>query len=189
MVQWAEAIAADDSHGYAQDNRTGNPDYDCSSFVAAALRAGGFNIRPDSWTGNLFRQLRVEGWQIVHDNPRRGDIYLNQTHHVVIAVNEYQIVHASINEKGTITGGQPGDQTGKEICIRDYYEPYFGWDYHLRYFQNKVARNNELESVVRAVIRGIYGNGQERRFRLEREGYNYDEVQAEVNRWYGEGKV
>ena len=32
-----------------------------------------------------------------------------------------KLVHASINEKGTVTGGKSGDQTGREICIRSYY--------------------------------------------------------------------
>ena len=37
------------------------------------------------------------------------------------------------------------------------------------------------DDVVEAVIRGDYGNGDERRERLEAEGYDYDAVQAEVN--------
>lgn len=32
-----------------------------------------------------------------------------------------KIGHASIDERGKISGGQVGDQTGKEICIRDWY--------------------------------------------------------------------
>lgn len=32
-----------------------------------------------------------------------------------------KIGHASINEKGTITGGTAGDQTGKEVCSRGWY--------------------------------------------------------------------
>lgn len=38
-----------------------------------------------------------------------------------------------------------------------------------------------LDDIAHAVIRGEYGNGSERRRRLEEEGYNYDEVQARVN--------
>lgn len=32
-----------------------------------------------------------------------------------------KIGHASINENGGITGGRTGDQTGREICIREWY--------------------------------------------------------------------
>ena len=31
------------------------------------------------------------------------------------------IAHASIDERGSIRGGQAGDQTGKEVCIRSWY--------------------------------------------------------------------
>lgn len=31
------------------------------------------------------------------------------------------IVHASISETGKVSGGQLGDQTGKEVCVRDWY--------------------------------------------------------------------
>lgn len=35
--------------------------------------------------------------------------------------------HASIDENGKISGGAAGDQTGKEVCIRDYYLHKKGW--------------------------------------------------------------
>ena len=38
-----------------------------------------------------------------------------------------------------------------------------------------------LDDVARAVIRGDYGNGDDRRRRLEAAGYNYNAVQARVN--------
>ena len=47
------------------------------------------------------------------------------------------IVHASIDERGSTKGRKAGDQTGKEICIRKYYTPSYGWDYHLRYNGDK----------------------------------------------------
>lgn len=40
-----------------------------------------------------------------------------------------KIVHASISENGTING-RPGDQTGGEVCERDFYER--GWKWVLR---------------------------------------------------------
>jgi hypothetical protein len=39
-----------------------------------------------------------------------------------------------------------------------------------------------INEIARQVIRGQWGNGDERRRRLERAGYNYASVQAEVNR-------
>ena len=133
-VQWMIDIANDDSHGYDQEDRTG-PDYDCSSFVSAGLKAGGFDISVSNTTRTLYKVLTSLGFEKVTDGTRkRGDIHLKAGYHVVCSINESQIVHASINEKGTITGGKTGDQTGKEICIRSYYTHSSGaWDYHLRY--------------------------------------------------------
>ncbi len=44
-----------------------------------------------------------------------------------------------------------------------------------------VAKGPSLDDVARAVIRGDYGNGDERRRRLEAAGFNYNAVQARVN--------
>jgi LysM repeat protein len=64
-------------------------------------------------------------------NLKRGDILLNEKHHTAIYVGDGNIVHASLNEKGGIYGGKTGDQTGKEICVRSYYDR--PWDLLLRY--------------------------------------------------------
>lgn len=131
-VKWMEKTAADDSHGYDQTHRLG-PDYDCSSFVSQALIEGGFNIKKGSTTSTLYSQLKEEGFKTCSKPWKRGDIHLSVGHHVVTSTDEDHIVHASINEKGTISGGKTGDQTGREICVRSYYEHPHGWTYHLRY--------------------------------------------------------
>lgn len=41
---------------------------------------------------------------------------------------------------------------------------------------------NKLETVAREVIIGKWGDGDERRKRLTKAGYNYSEVQAIVNK-------
>lgn len=41
------------------------------------------------------------------------------------------IAHASIDERGKITGGSAGDQTGKEVCTRTWYNK--PWGYVLRF--------------------------------------------------------
>lgn len=42
-----------------------------------------------------------------------------------------------------------------------------------------------LIDIANAVIRGEFGNGEERKTRLKNAGYNYDEVQAKVNELMG----
>jgi LysM repeat protein len=50
--------------------------------------------------------------------------------------------------------------------------------------------NKSIEAVAKDVIAGKYSNGSDRKKRLEAEGYNYSEVQAEVNRQlYGKKPV
>ncbi|MCR4855588.1 MAG: hypothetical protein K5908_05410 [Erysipelotrichaceae bacterium] len=43
----------------------------------------------------------------------------------------------------------------------------------------------DLEEVAKEVIRGKWGNGQERKDRLTEAGYDYHEVQALVNKMLG----
>lgn len=133
-VTWMERIAADDRHGYDQDNRNG-PDYDCSSFVGTALNQAGFNVSPSSTTRNLRSQLLNCGFKSigVNESRKRGDIILKEGSHVITCVNANNIVHASINEKGTSSGGKTGDQTGTEICVKSFYTYPGGWEYHFRY--------------------------------------------------------
>lgn len=137
-VQFMEQIAADNSHGYAQDNRNGSPDYDCSSLVGTALSKAGFKVNPLSTTRTLYKQLIDCGFKEIgiNDARMRGDIFLTAGKHVVMCTDANNIVHASINEKGTIKNGQVGDQSGKEICVRSFYMPSYKWTYHLRYVEN-----------------------------------------------------
>lgn len=48
-----------------------------------------------------------------------------------------RIGHASIDEHGKISGGNAGDQTGKEVCIRTWYSR--NWTYVLRCKDSKIA--------------------------------------------------
>lgn len=175
-VAFAEAIAKDNSHGYDQAHRLG-PDYDCSSLVAAALRAGGYNtVSASMTTRNEYNFLFNIGFRCVNDKPQRGDIFLTPGKHTAMAVSESQLVEASINEKGTITGGKTGDQTGKEIWIHKYYN--YPWTYHMRLG----GMNKSNECIAQEVIDGKWGNAPSRRGKLEKAGYNYEEIQKEVNR-------
>lgn len=182
-VSLALKIAADDKHGYAQDRRNGDPDFDCSSFISTCLYRSGFAISPNSWTGNMYEQLKKEGFVPCTKPWQAGDIHLTPGKHVVMSVNADTIVHASINELGKATGGKPGDQTGKEICTRKYYDK--PWTYHLRYAgDGDLTANSQLENVARDVLAGRYGVYPERKTRLETLGYDYRTVQDKVNELY-----
>lgn len=188
-VRFMVDTALDDTHGYDQQHRNG-PDYDCSSLVGTALHEAGFDVSPFSWTGNLEPQLRKCGFVDCKKPWRAGDIHLTPGKHVAMSINSQAIVHASINELGKVTGGKTGDQTGKEICIRDYYEHNGGWALHLRYpgEEKEVSPLKSDETIAREVIAGKWGNGVERVVKLTSAGYVPDYIQSIVNdmltEWY-----
>ena len=181
-VNFMIATANDNTHGYDQIHRNG-PDYDCSSLVGTALHVAGFNVSPYSWTGNLETQLRKAGFVDCKAPWLPGDVHLNTNHHVCMSISNTKIAQASINEKGKVSGGKTGDQTGREIWIRNYYEYSYGWDVHLRY----VGKNTEvthllpLDVVAREVIAGKWGTGETRKKLLTKAGYDYNTVQTKVN--------
>ena len=131
-VAWAVETAQDDSHGYDQGNRWG-PDYDCSSFVITAYQKAGLPVRDNgaTYTGNLRSAFKKCGFREVVGSLKAGDVLLNEENHAALYIGGGKLVQASHNEKGGITGGQSGDQTGGEISIRSYYD--YPWDCVLRY--------------------------------------------------------
>lgn len=148
-VSWAEQIAADNRHGYSQVHRN-DPDYDCSSFVGTALSKAGFAVSKYSTTRNLESQLIKCGFKKCHAPWKRGDIHLAAGHHVTMSTDASHIVHASQSENGGIDG-QTGDQTGREICVRSYYDLPYSNLVHYRY-----KGNDEAESA-RSFSRKIAG--------------------------------
>ena len=136
-VARALEIAADDSHGYDQTSRWG-PDYDCSSLVISAFRKAGVPLSC-TYTGNMRSDMMRCGFVDATGSVdlgtgaglERGDVLLNHVHHTAMYIGDGQLVQASINEYGTTTGGQIGDQTGREIYTRGYYN--YPWNTVLRY--------------------------------------------------------
>ncbi len=143
-----EALAADDCHGYDQRYRWGERgDYDCSSAVITAWERAGVPVRTRgaSYTGNMrgvflrcgFRDVTAEIDLASGAGLRRGDVLLNCLHHTALFCGNGREVEASINEQGGSTGGQPGDQTGKEFLVRPYRN--YPWDCVLRYADERGA--------------------------------------------------
>lgn len=155
-VAWAEQTAADDRHGYSQVHRN-SPDYDCSSFVGTALAKAGFPVSIYSTTRNLGTQLEKAGFVKCGKPWKRGDIHLSAGHHVTMSVDASHIVHASQSENGGMDG-QTGDQTGKEICVRSYYDLPYENTVHYRYAGavDEKPHNGKTESA-RSFDRKIAG--------------------------------
>ena len=141
-TQWMIHLANDDTHGYDQENRWG-PDYDCSSAIITAWQNAGVPVKSNGAgaTGTMYKPFLNCGFSDVTSKITLssgkglayGDVLLRtgSSGHTAMFIGNSQIVHASKNENGTTTGGKTGDQTGKEICTRSYYNS--PWTYVLRY--------------------------------------------------------
>lgn len=130
-IKWAIEIAEDDSHGYAQDRRGGDPDYDCSSFIFYALKQAGFDVGDSPFaTFTMKEDLEAVGFTAIPYNEadlQAGDILLHTQDHTEIYIGNGQTVGAHINERGDIVLGQPGDQTGQEISVGPSWKPDWQW--------------------------------------------------------------
>lgn len=188
-ISFMEKIAKDDTHGYDQKNRWG-VDYDCSSLVITAWEQAGVKVKTAgaTYTGNMYTFFLRCDFKDVTSKVNlatgaglvRGDVLLNKKKHTAMYCGNGKEVEASINEKGTATGGKTGDQTGKEILIRSYRN--YPWDCVLRYNEESATADSAIVTVAREVIAGKWGNGDVRKRRLEKAGYNYLEVQKCVNK-------
>lgn len=207
-------------HGYSQPGRHGTSgscsvntdagavkvtkgDRDCSSAVCEAWELALAGTQYDglitryNWTGGMREMFVGSGlfsWQAVTANASRGDIYLDEENHTAMALGSGKIGHFTGSETGG-TDGEPGDQTGRESRIQDYYRG--SWDGVLHYNgradtggapggSGSGAPSGDVSELAERVIAGEFGNGDARKAAL---GDRYDEVQAEVNRILGYGAV
>ena len=160
-VELARCMAADGKHGYDQAHRWG-PDYDCSSLIITVWEQAGVPVRAGgaTYTGNMREVFLRCGFADVTSEVSlgdgrglvAGDVLLNHRNHTAMMVDKYNLVQARINELGTTTGGQTGDQNGGEISVRSYYN--FPWDCVLRYRENDgEAGEKAAEETVQ--LRGL----------------------------------
>lgn len=158
-TQWMIDLANDDEHhGYDQEHRWG-PDYDCASAVISAWENAGVPVKSNgaTYTGNMKSVFLDCGFSDVTSSVvlsngsglQYGDVLLNTSKHTAMFIGNKQIVHASINEKGTTKGGKTGDKYGNEIWIRSYYN--YPWDCILRYTtEDDHSGNTDGNQIIRS---------------------------------------
>lgn len=148
-VDFAVKIANDNSHGYSQRIRSlynieTPKSFDCSSLACTAyyyaflkngLTAQANYLKANcSYTGNMLKMLNA-GFEIVarnqtaHKQMIKGDLELNTTHHVAMAIDNDNIVHARSSEGTTDTR----DNSGNEIRTQPWYLYSHGWTHRLRF--------------------------------------------------------
>lgn len=163
-VSFAVGIANDNSHGYSQAvrslyNITNPKSYDCSSLCCTAyyyaFLKNGLTTQANylkshcSYTGNMLNMLNV-GFEIVarnqtaHAQMQKGDLELNVTHHVAMAIDRDNIVHARSSEGTTNTV----DDSGNEIRTQPWYNYSHGWTHRLRFTGKGLNLNNVKPSTT-----------------------------------------
>ena len=137
----AKQICKDDTHGYNNKSglRLGNPDYACSSFVAACYIKAGVKVPANAYTATMKRDFKALGFVDVaakvnlHTGAglKVGDVLIAPGKHTEIVVDSsHRLAGARGNPRTGAANGKPGDQTGREISIRNYYDD--GWTQCLR---------------------------------------------------------
>lgn len=144
MVDFMVNVANDDSYGYSQYERWGQTKkYDCSSLTITATEKAGWPVKSKygaTYTGNMKQAYLKVGFTDVTKSVdlktgrglKRGDVVLNEIHHVEVYAGNGMLVGANSDENRGIAGYKAGDQTGREIWVKPYYVYRHGWDCVLR---------------------------------------------------------
>ena len=157
-VDFAVRMANDNKHGYSQRvrslyNITNPTSFDCSSLTCTAyyyaFLKNGLKTQANylkshcSYTGNMLNMLNC-GFEIVarnqtaHSKMVKGDLELNTTHHVAMAIDQNTIVHARSSEGTSDTK----DNSGNEIRTQPWYLYSHGWTHRLRFTGKNINFDN-----------------------------------------------
>ncbi|WP_018142441.1 aggregation-promoting factor C-terminal-like domain-containing protein [Alloscardovia criceti] len=121
-AQFVEKVALDDSHGYSQARRNGNPDYDCSSLVYFSITQGAghaLSVSTPFSTHTMKQVLTASGYEYFtwSGNPKnaknelkRGDIIVNAATHTETYLGGGLFGGARHATPSGIEDGHPGDQ-------------------------------------------------------------------------------
>lgn len=131
-ISTALQIAGDDSHGYSQKTRWGNPNYDCSSFVITCWDSAGTGVKDAgaTYTGNMRKAFLKTGlfeWIPMSKvtEYQVGDVLLSENSHTEMYIGDGKMVGAHGDRDG-----RNGDGSGTEISV---VKARRGWDGVLRY--------------------------------------------------------
>lgn len=175
-AQVMEHLCTHASHGYSQYSRQGDGgtetvtlsdgttvtvatgDRDCSSAVIDAWsKAVPGCTGGATYTGNMRSNFVKSGlfeWHPWGDGytAKRGDVYLNETHHTAMCLGNGKLGEFSISETGGIDGAE-GDQTGWESHICNFYTYSKGWDGILAYKgDDDILTDTDIKKIADAIL-------------------------------------
>ena len=142
-IDWALETAEDDSHGYSQQSRWGDPSYDSSSFVISSFEAAGIPVKDAGAgdSGNMKSAFTENGFVWIPGDPKMedlqpGDILLNEGEHTEIYIGYGLMVGAHDNFDNT-----DADSSGNEISVCSYKS--YPWNGILRYVGDNEDEGDE----------------------------------------------
>lgn len=153
----------------------------CATFVSICLTHCGYGKIYNSVECNQMYS-KMKAYTISKKNAKVNDIVFyswkrnNNLEHVGI------IVQRSNNVLTVIEGNKNNSVNERVIGVYD------GFISHIVSLPSNNDSDN-ITKIARDVIKGKYGNGNERKKKLESAGYNYSEVQARVEQLLGNNKT
>lgn len=164
-----EHLCTHSAHGYSQPNRAGvgtggvvgetitlsdgtkvgisAGDRDCSSACVECYAALGVDCGGASYTGNMRSCMVGTGNFVWHPwgtyAAKRGDIYLNESHHTAMCLGNGKLGEFSRSELHS-THGAKGDQDGWESHVTSFYTYSKGWDGVLEYVGPEPEQEDEV---------------------------------------------
>lgn len=161
----------------------------CGTFVSAcAIKCGATDIIPtECGCQRMIDLFRKKGIWIENENrtPKKGDIIFYDWDDSGKGDNKGWSDHVGIVEKvsnGIITvieGNKNNSVSRREIKVNAKFIRGYGVPKYQE--ETKPTPTKTLEQVAKDVINGKYGNGSDRKKALEKDGYDFDEVQDKVN--------
>ena len=163
----------------------------CATFVSAvAVKLGYTDIIPtECGCEKMIELFKAKGSWDENDArvPNPGEIIFYDWDDSGKGDNRGYTDHVGIVEKVsgntiTVIEGNLNNAVGRRtIAVNAKYIRGYGVP---KYKEEKAPETplKSVSEVAKDVINGLYGNGASRKIKLESEGYNYAEVQAEVNR-------
>lgn len=105
---------------------------DCSAGCLTIALLGGYpvDLTAPAYTGTIAAKLKAAGWSVYRfahiSQARPGDMIVTPGHHVVYVRALDRWWSAEADEHGRASGGQLGDQTGREVVYRAPYDITMG---------------------------------------------------------------
>lgn len=147
----------------------------CATFVSyIMLKCGAINA-PYECSCYYMKKKATTNKQIVK-TPKINDLIIYDWNNNGTLDHVGIITEISGNVLTVVEGNK-----SKQVGVRTINKNSFEIDCYIRVPNNNTTVSTDLTTIAKDVIKGKYGNGNERKQVLESMGYNYKEVQTKVN--------